>query len=78
MLFMSPIFYSTSSLPERVRPWIALNPLTFIIEQSRNVLIYSAPPDWGGLARYSIAALLTAWVGFWWFQKTRKGFADVL
>lgn len=78
MLFMSPIFYSTSSLPERVQPWIALNPLTFIIEQSRNVLIYSAPPDWGGLVRYSIAALSIAWLGFWWFQKTRKGFADVL
>jgi len=78
MLFMSPVFYSVSSLPERLQPWLMLNPLTFVIEQSRNVLIYSKPPDWQGLVVYSTLSVAIAWVGFWWFQKTRKGFADVL
>ena len=30
------------------------------------------------LAVYLLAATMFAWLGFLWFQKTRKGFADVL
>ncbi|MNP57318.1 hypothetical protein D3C76_1521350 [compost metagenome] len=55
-----------------------LNPLTFIIEQSRNVLIWGRIPDWLGLGVYTLAAAVVAWLGFVFFQKTRKGFADVL
>jgi lipopolysaccharide transport system permease protein len=35
-------------------------------------------PNWSGLGAYALVAILVAWVGFFWFQKTRKGFADVL
>jgi lipopolysaccharide transport system permease protein len=58
--------------------YLYFNPLTFIIEQARNVLIWGNMPDWSGLALYSAVGLATAWLGFAWFQKTRKGFADVL
>ena len=78
LLFLSPVFYPLSALPEEFRPFILANPLTFIIEQARSVLIVGEMPDWGGLAGYMLAALFVAWVGFAWFQKTRKGFADVL
>lgn len=78
MLFMSPVFYPVSSLPAPLQPWLMLNPLTFIIEQSRNVLIKSQLPDWQGLVVYLAISVTVAWVGFWWFQKTRSGFADVL
>jgi lipopolysaccharide transport system permease protein len=54
------------------------NPLTFIIEQAREVLIWGHLPDWVGLGIYSLVALGVAWAGYAWFQKTRKGFADVL
>jgi lipopolysaccharide transport system permease protein len=54
------------------------NPLTFIIEQSRAVLLWGQLPDWSGLGLYTLLALVFAWAGFAWFQKTRKGFADVL
>ena len=78
LLFMSPIFYPISALPEQFQPWMKLNPLTFIIEQARAVLIWGNPPDWVGWLLYSAAATFVAWVGFFWFQRTRKGFADVL
>ncbi len=78
LMFMSPIFYPASALPESVRSYLFLNPLTFIIEQSREVVIWGNLPDWSGLAVYMGFALLTAWAGLFWFQKTRKGFADVL
>jgi lipopolysaccharide transport system permease protein len=78
MLFLSPVFYPISALPPEFQPVILANPLTFIIEQVRAVTIWGQLPNWSGLFKYTIAATLVAWVGFVWFQKTRKGFADVL
>ncbi|MBZ9557622.1 MULTISPECIES: ABC transporter permease [Modicisalibacter] len=78
LLFLSPVFYPLSALPETFRPFILANPLTFIIEQMRRVVIAGQMPDWLGLTAYGLAALVVAWLGFAWFQKTRKGFADVL
>ncbi len=78
MLFMSPVFFPVQSLPPALQPWMHLNPLTFVIEQVREVVVWGRLPDWQGLAVYSIASIATAWLGFAWFQKTRKGFADVL
>ena len=78
MLFMSPVFFPVQSLPPALQPWMHLNPLTFVIEQVREVVVWGRLPDWHGLAVYSLASIATAWLGFAWFQKTRKGFADVL
>ncbi|WIE48883.1 ABC transporter permease [Pseudomonas sp. GM17] len=78
LTFLSPVFYPVSAVPEGFRPFMMANPLTFIIEQSREVLIWGHLPDWSGLALYVLAATAFAWAGFAWFQKTRKGFADVL
>ncbi len=78
LLFMSPIFYPASALPQSVRDYLYLNPLTFIIEQTRGVVLYDQLPNWIGLLIYYAVALLSAWIGLIWFEKTRKGFADVL
>ncbi len=78
MLFLSPVFFPVSALPENYRPLMQFNPLTFIIEQARAVLVWGQLPDFQGLVLYSLIALLVAWVGYAWFQKTRRGFADVL
>ncbi|WP_416413188.1 ABC transporter permease [Pantoea sp. App145] len=78
LMFLSPIFYPVSALPKEFQAVIMLNPLTFIIEQARNVLIWGKIPDFQGLAIYSIGAIFLMWICFIWFQKTRKGFADVL
>jgi lipopolysaccharide transport system permease protein len=78
LLFFSPIFYPVTALPVELRPWIMANPLTFIIEQAREVLIWGHLPNWIGLGIYTLAATAVAWLGYVWFQKTRKGFADVL
>jgi lipopolysaccharide transport system permease protein len=77
-MFLSPVFYPVTSLPESVRPWIMANPLTFIIEQSRDVLIWGKLPNFSGIAIYAAIATVIAWLGYAWFQKTKGGFADVL
>jgi lipopolysaccharide transport system permease protein len=78
LLFISPIFYPISALPKEYQAWLQYNPLVFILEEGRNTLIFGRTPDWAGLVIAVIIGLLIAWAGFWWFQKTRKGFADVL
>lgn len=78
MMFMSPVFFPITAMPEKYRPIIMANPLTFIIEQAREVLIWGHLPDWWGIGIYTLVASVIAWIGFIWFQKTRKGFADVL
>jgi lipopolysaccharide transport system permease protein len=78
LLFVSPVFYPVSALPKEYQGWLLLNPLTFIIEEARNVLIWGRMLDWAGWGFSFIVGLTIAWAGFWWFQKTRKGFADVL
>lgn len=77
-MFLSPVFYPISALPEKYQPWLHLNPLTLIIEESRKVILWNTLPDWAGLAKYSVASALLAAAGFFWFQRSRKGFADVL
>ena len=78
MMFLAPVFYPVTAVPEQFRPFIMANPLTFIIEQAREVLIWGHLPNWIGLGIYTVAATVVAWAGYALFQKTRKGFADVL
>jgi lipopolysaccharide transport system permease protein len=55
-----------------------ISPLTLIIEQTRDVMIWGKGLDWHAWTIYTALAAANAWLGFAWFQKTRKGFADVL
>ena len=78
LLFLSPIFYPVDAVPESVRGLIRLNPVGYMVDLVRGVLVFGRLPGLPGYALALVASLLLAWVGFWWFQKTRKGFADVL
>lgn len=78
LMFVSPIFYPVTNLPESYRHFLYLNPLTPAIEQTRDVLFWGKLPDFSMLGMYSLVTAFIAWMGFAWFQKTRKGFADVL
>jgi len=78
LMFLTPIFYPVSVLPESFQLWVYLNPLTWVVEQARNVLIFGIPPSLTGWTQSMLVALGLAWFGFWLFQRLRKGFADVL
>ncbi len=78
LLFTSAIFFPLSALPENYQKLLRLNPLVILVEESRKVLVHGQTPDWLSLAIPFVLSGLVAWIGFWWFQKTRKGFADVL
>jgi lipopolysaccharide transport system permease protein len=78
LMFVSAVFFPISALPSQYAFVIRLNPVALIVSESRNALVFGISPDWGMLAFHFLLGLLTAVAGYWWFQKTRKGFADVL
>ena len=78
LLFMSPVFFPASRLPRQYQILLLFNPLTFIIEQMRDVLMWGKLPNFIGLLIAFVLSFFSAWLGFVWFQKTRKGFADVI
>lgn len=78
MFFMTPIFYPIEALPEQYRWPLKLNPLGFLIGDCRRIFIYGQLPEWGRLGLAALLSLLVLHLGFFWFCKTKKGFADVL
>jgi lipopolysaccharide transport system permease protein len=78
LLFLSPVFFPLEAIPEKYQPIILMNPLTFIIEQVREVALFGRLPNWEGLGYYLGCSSLISWIGFYVFQRTRKGFADVI
>ena len=78
LMFLSPIFYPITAIPEKYRFFIELNPISPAIEQIREVLFFGTVPDLQMAFVYWISSFAVAFLGFAWFQKTRKGFADVL
>jgi lipopolysaccharide transport system permease protein len=77
-MFLCPIFYPLSAVPERVRQIVFLNPLTPVIEMIRGALFFDTAPPF----RMLLVSILVSWgiaaLGYWWFMRTKKGFADVV
>lgn len=78
LLFLSPVFYPVSSLPENFRGWLMANPLTSIIEQTRAVCLYGQLPNFYTLGEFIGGSALFAWLSYKWFLYVKKGFADVI
>lgn len=77
-MYLTPIIYPETLVPEPYRPIINLNPFTPLIRSYRRIFLDGAPPDWSGLAYFSAFAVLAFVFGYWWFARTRKNFADVV
>ena len=78
LMFLSPVFYPISSLPEQYQSFLRINSLTFYIEQARDVMIWGRGIRWDDWLIEMFISSVIGWLGYAWFQKTRSGFADVL
>jgi lipopolysaccharide transport system permease protein len=77
-LYLTPIIYPEQIVPARFRPALELNPFTPLVRSYRRALLEGLPPDWAGLAYTTALALAAFLLGYWWFARTRKNFADVI
>lgn len=78
LLFLSPVFYSLSSLSPDWQFWMRLNPLTPVIEHLRGVIFLGTVPDWSLWLATLAVGCGVAVLGARVFYSLRHGFADVL
>ena len=84
LFFLSPVFYRLQNLPEKFRDLLNYNPMVWFIELNRSVVFsgcdkvdYTLPSFTQWAVSYALG--ITAFIlGIIWFNKTKRGFSDVL
>ena len=77
-MYLTPIIYPESIVPDRFRLLININPFTPLVRSYRRIFLDGAAPDWRGLVYFTLVATVVCLFGYWWFARTRKSFADVI
>ncbi len=77
-MYLTPIIYPEAIVPERFRTFIDLNPFTSLVRNYRHIFLDGLAPDWRGLAYFTTISTIVFFFGYWWFARTRRGFADVV
>jgi lipopolysaccharide transport system permease protein len=75
-MYLSPVIYPVSLIPERWQPLLAINPMVGVIDGFRSALL-GVPWNLDTLTISTTAALLTLLFGLFYFRKTERRFADV-
>ncbi len=78
LLFLTPIFYGLDIVPENLKFWIRLNPLTYLVEQFRLMLIYGVMPGLRGLAVFILFSSVLAGLAYFLFRRVRSTFTDLI
>lgn len=78
LFFLTPICYGLDVVPEPYQSILRYNPLTVLIQTARLAVIYNRWPDWASLGWVTVLSLAVFQMGYFWFMKTKRGFADVL
>lgn len=76
-LFLSPVAYPSTSVPDRWRALYALNPMSGVIDGFRWALLGGTPPGWSLVMSAAVTLALLA-VAVAYFQSTERQFADVI
>ena len=77
-MYLTPIIYPESIVPNRFRAFLNFNPFTPLVRSYRRIFLEGTAPDWSGLAYFAAFAIVVFVLGYWWFARTRKSFADVV
>jgi lipopolysaccharide transport system permease protein len=78
MMFVSPVFYSPTIIPEKFQGIYQLNPLTFIITSFRQTILWGENINWVQWGLWMAILLATTLLSYKWFMRAKRGFADVM
>jgi len=76
--YLTPVLYPAIIFPDAIGKWMRLSPLAVYVEQARALIVTGTLPDWGLYGRAVAWSLVIFLLGYWWFQRTRRAFADVI
>lgn len=78
LFFVAPIFYPLDQVSPGLRALISLNPLTQVIELTRQCVLWGEAPPLSNLFALVAGSWLALCLGYLVFSRCRKGFADVI
>lgn len=78
LMFISPVFFPMSMVPEGFGALIMANPLSVPMEMMRQAIFGPTMPNLLVLAAYYVGGFAVAQLGYWVFMRTKKAFADVV
>lgn len=76
--FLTPICYPETGLPAAALPILGKNPLFTLVRGYRAALLDGHPPDFRALWKLWVIGAIAFVLGYAWFHKLRKSFADVI
>jgi len=77
-IFLTPIFYPPTLIPERLQFLLTANPMHALVEAYRSLILRGQFPSWGSLALLTSVALAIFLLGHWVFTRMQGAFADVI
>jgi lipopolysaccharide transport system permease protein len=78
LFFLTPIFYPVEVIPEPFDSIVLLNPLAAVVDNFRRVVLWGVRPQWTPLAVSTLTSGVVMLLGYAWFMRTKKAFADVI
>ena len=78
MMFLSPVFYPTTAIPENVRWLTNANPIGYVIMETRNILLSNSEPDIWLLSKFIMASIVIGEAGLWIIKRNQHKFGDML
>jgi lipopolysaccharide transport system permease protein len=78
LLFITPIIYPASIIPERYRFLMTLNPLHGLLKAFRASLLPNRQIDWQAVLFSMVVIIVVFLVSIFYFKKTEREFADII
>lgn len=78
LMYMTPVFYTTDSIPENFIWIFKINPMAYIIDGYRDIMYYERMPDMKVLGLIFLGGIVLSTIGYFIFQKLQKRFAEEL
>lgn len=77
-MYLSPVIYPLSLVPESLRPWYGLNPMAGVIDSYRRVALRGQPPDAFSLSVAAVVSCLVLFGAYRSFKRAEPDFADLI
>jgi lipopolysaccharide transport system permease protein len=77
-LFITPVIYPVTSIPEKFQWILYLNPMTGVINMMRSSFLHTAPINWQLTGISLVVCIISFVVGFAYFKSTEREFADII
>lgn len=76
LFYATPILYSATLFPEKIRWVLYLNPISHLVDAYRDIFLYQQIPEFTGLIYLVVITIFIFFIGLAIFRKLEKGFAE--